>query len=203
MSTGPAETTQASIKPNLTPSPTLEQVTNPAQLLHACCAPCSGPAIPRLQTQGPVTVFFSNSNIYPIAEYKKRRDELAAYCERLGIPFVEDDYAPDQWLLAVKGWEKEPEKGRRCTECFRFRLERSAAWAKENDLNAFTTTLTLSPYKDSPLLLALGREIAAAQSINFLDINFKKQNGFQQSLIISRQENFYRQNYCGCQFSLR
>ncbi|MCL1851426.1 MAG: epoxyqueuosine reductase QueH [Peptococcaceae bacterium] len=172
-------------------------------VLHSCCAPCSGPAIPRVQSLGHVTVFFSNSNIYPVAEYVRRRDELASYCARRGVLFVEDVYDPDGWMDAVKGLETEPEKGRRCAACFRYRLGRSAAWAKANGRDLYTTTLTLSPHKDSALLLTLGNEIAAEVGLGFGEIDFKKQDGFRKSLVISREEGFYRQNYCGCRFSMR
>ncbi|MCL1919311.1 MAG: epoxyqueuosine reductase QueH [Peptococcaceae bacterium] len=175
--------------------------SNEKIVLHACCAPCSGPVIPRIASFGRVTVFYSNSNIHPHEEYLRRRDELAAYCARQQVPFVEDEYDPEAWLEAVKGLECEPEKGRRCEVCFRFRLKRSATWAKDHGMALFTTTLTISPHKNSPLLLGLGRQIGEETGVGFLARDFKKRDGYRESLRISHEEGFYRQNYCGCRFS--
>jgi len=170
-------------------------------LLHACCAPCSGPVLAQLMQEDDVIVFFSNANIFPESEYRRRRDELAAYCARLAVPFVEDAYDPEDWLTAVRGWENEPEKGARCAVCFQYRLARTARWARDHAIPRFTTTLTISPHKDSRLILALGAEVAAAENVSFLATDFKKKDGFSKSLFISRAENFYRQTYCGCRFS--
>lgn len=120
-------------------------------LLHCCCAPCSGAIVELLAAKGiePV-IFFSNSNITPLAEYEKRRAEVVRYAEKFGFEVVDDEYDHDEWLAAVKGLENEPERGARCLECFRFRLMRAARYAASRGLTVLTTTLASSRWKISP-----------------------------------------------------
>lgn len=168
----------------------------PSLLLHICCAPCATHAVRRLGETHAVTGFFSNSNISPREEYEKRLENarrLAAVCR---IPLVEDAYDHDAWLAAVKGLEDEPERGRRCEVCFRFNLARAAAYAAAHGFDRFTTTLTISPHKDTRTIFAVGRSLGP-----FLEVDLKKQDGFLKSRELTRELGLYRQDYCGCEFS--
>lgn len=167
-------------------------------LLHMCCAPCSTHVIEVLKQEHDIVLFFANSNIAPYEEYQKRLSEAHKIAAMHSLPLVEDRYDHEAWLAAVSGWEQEPEKGRRCTACFRFNLSRAAAYADGHGFDAFTTTLTVSPQKRSADIFAVGEALGA-----FLRVDFKKQDGFRQSVALSRQQGLYRQNYCGCEFSKR
>ncbi len=173
-------------------------------ILQACCAPCSTYPIQKLKEEGyePV-VFFYNPNIFPFEEYEIRRNELKNYCKKLNIEYLEEKYENEAFLDFVKGLEKEPEKGKRCTKCFYLRLDKTAQIAVKNNIEYFTTTLTVSPHKDSNQIFEVGRIIAEKYKINFLEYNFKKQNGFKISRQIAKENNMYAQKYCGCQFSIQ
>lgn len=178
-------------------------------LLHSCCGPCSTACIERLQPFYKITVFFYNPNITDDEEYRRRRaaqiDFLNAYNKNLSpedrIDFAEGEYAPEDFYSAAKGMEEEPEGGRRCTECFKLRLERTAQAAAASGANIFGTTLTVSPHKNYALISAIGSELEEKYGIEFLDMDFKKKAGFQRSIQMSKEYNLYRQNYCGCEFS--
>jgi predicted adenine nucleotide alpha hydrolase (AANH) superfamily ATPase len=170
----------------------------PSLLLHICCAPCATHAVRLLSEAHAVTGFFSNSNIAPREEYDLRLDtarQLARLCE---IALIEDAYDHAAWLEAVKGLEKEPERGRRCEACFRYNLARAAAYAAAHGFDRFTTTLTISPHKDTRTIFAIGRSLGP-----FLEVDLKKQDGFLKSRALSRDYGLYRQDYCGCEFSRR
>ncbi|MDR1605035.1 MAG: epoxyqueuosine reductase QueH [Gracilibacteraceae bacterium] len=174
----------------------------PALVLHACCAVCAGYPLARLRDEYEPLVFFSNPNIAPRAEYERRRDECWRYALALGCVFVEDAAAGDGWEQAVGEWADEPEGGRRCAVCIRYRLARAAAFARERGVGFFTTTLTVSPHKNSVLILGLGAELAGeSPGLAFLPENFKKQGGFEKTMAIAREWGFYRQSYCGCRVS--
>ena len=176
----------------------------PTLLLHSCCAPCSGPVLERLCANYQVTIYYCNPNIHPKSEYQRRMQELAQWCRsHLEIPLVVPDYKPRDWFEEVRGLEDEPEKGERCTKCFRMRLEETAHYAATHGFDLFTTTLTISPHKDSARINILGRELGERYHVSFLEENFKKKGGFQRSLELSREFGFYRQNYCGCLYSLQ
>lgn len=176
-------------------------------LLHVCCGPCSTTALERLYPEYDVTVFFYNPNIAPQREYILRRDESKRYTQEVfgtAVPFVEGDFHPDVFLKAVKGYENEPEGGRRCEICFRLRLEETARFAKENGFTHFCTTLTLSPHKNAVLINRIGEELALKyDGLTYLPSDFKKRNGFGRSVEISKKHEMYRQDYCGCVFSMR
>jgi len=151
-----------------------------------------------------VVLFFSNCNLDTREEFEKRLAEVRKLAAADGVEVVADEYNHADWLEQVaKGFEREPEKGARCARCFRYSLARTAAWAKAHGHEAFTTSLTVSPHKVSPVVFAAGHE--AEQSIEgaakFLEFNFKKNNGFLLSLKRSAELNLYRQSYCGCEFS--
>ena len=176
-------------------------------LLHVCCGPCSTTALERLFPEYDVTVFFFNPNIAPEREYILRRDEakrcaLEVFGSKVG--FEEGAFRPDVFLEAVKGYENEPEGGRRCEICFRLRLEETARYARENGYSHFCTTLTVSPHKNALLINRLGEELARNyEGLTYLPSDFKKRNGFGRSVEISKKHELYRQNYCGCVFSMK
>jgi predicted adenine nucleotide alpha hydrolase (AANH) superfamily ATPase len=172
-------------------------------LLHACCAPCSGPVLEDLQDAFEITLYYFNPNIHPQGEYQIRRKELARWCETINIPVVFPEYCPQVWFDMVKGYEKEPERGDRCTICYRMRMENTAQYAQKKGFDFFTTVLSISPHKDADRINMIGQELAQKYGLNFFEANFKKKGGFQRSLQISKKNNFYRQNYCGCIFSIR
>ncbi|MCR4438582.1 MAG: epoxyqueuosine reductase QueH [candidate division KSB1 bacterium] len=172
-------------------------------LLFACCAPDATVAIERLSPAWEVTVFFYNPNIHPRAEYDLRLEEMRKVAQAMEVPLVVGPYEDQLWLAMVKGLEEEPEKGRRCHVCFRMRLEATARQAKHLSISVFATTLTVSPHKDARTICALGQELAAQYGLEFLGANFKKQDGFERSIELSKALGLYRQNYCGCLFSRR
>jgi len=175
-----------------------EKITDPRILLHSCCAPCAAPSSERLIKNGDtVVLFFSNSNIYPHKEYLKRLDYVKKLADHFNIEVVEDTWDHDEWLEAVRGLEAEPEKGARCNTCFAFNLKRTKKKADELGLQRFTTTLTLSPHKISAEIFNSGRNFDG-----FVEENFKKMDGFRRSLELSRELDLFRQDYCGCEFSL-
>ncbi len=192
----------------------LEKEKKPTLLLHACCAPCSSAILERLHQIFDITILFYNPNIYPQAEYERRRDELLLFIEKISVKIKPRDvkeisYEPDIFLESVTGLEDEPERGGRCTVCYKMRLQKTAIFAQERGYHYFTTSLSISPHKDSQRINELGKEIAENLQENpffekplFLFADFKKQNGYKRSLEISSEYNLYRQKYCGCKFSM-
>jgi len=172
-------------------------------LLHSCCGPCSSSVIERLRDNYDITVLYYNPNIEPKDEYLKRKTDQINYLQKIKIPYLEIDYLNEEFKNYIKGFEKEIEKGKRCTLCFELRLLKTAEIAKKNHFNYFTTTLTVSPHKDSNLINELGRKIADIHEINYLVEDFKKKGGYQRSMELVKQHNLYRQNYCGCRYSKR
>jgi predicted adenine nucleotide alpha hydrolase (AANH) superfamily ATPase len=149
-----------------------------------------------LKSEYDVVLFFSNSNIYPREEYGKRLANAGKIAKHYGLELVEDEYDHSKWLSAVKGLETEPEKGKRCLKCFEFNLKRASDYAKSKGFDFFTTTLTVSPHKDSDKIFEIASKFG-----NFLEMNFKKKDGFKHSLELSEEHDLYRQEYCGCEFS--
>ena len=173
-------------------------------VLHACCAPCASyPIIKLMEDNYKPVVFFYNPNIYPKNEYEIRRNELEKYCKKLGIEYFEGDYETDLFYEKIKGLEQEPEKGSRCSVCFNLRLQKTAEFALSKGIDSFTTTLTVSPHKNSSQIFEQGRKVANSLGLNFIEYDFKKQDGFKKSREIARQNNMYAQKYCGCEFSVR
>ena len=177
-------------------------------LLHSCCAPCSSYCLEYLSKYFEITVFYYNPNITLEPEYRHRVEEqkrLIAALNEEGVSYpisvIEGDYEPALFLEAVKGLEREPEGGARCEKCFRLRLSKTAELAKELGTDYFTTTLTISPLKNAPLLNAIGEEMAGEVGIKWLPTDFKKKNGYKRSVELSAQYGLYRQDYCGCAFS--
>ena len=173
-------------------------------LLHACCGPCSTHCVRALRESGVEPVlFYSNSNIDTEEEFGKRLAALRAFAAAEGIEVIADAYDPASWERAVAGFEAEPEGGARCDRCFRHNLARAAAKAAELGFEAFSTTLTVSPHKSSPRVFAAGREAAAARPGGpaFEERDFKKRDGFLDSVRLAKAYGLYRQDYCGCRFS--
>jgi len=175
----------------------------PKILLHACCAVCLGYPILLLSERFQPVVFFSNSNIYPSEEYDRRKNELVSYCENKGYEYLISEYAPEKWYKFIEGLESEPEKGLRCNKCFEFRLIESAQKAVELGISAFTTTLTVSPHKVSQNIFKVANCVAQNYGLEFVEYDFKKNNGFVKTMQIAKENNFYRQQYCGCEYSIR
>jgi len=168
-------------------------------LLHICCGICSSSAIEKLKGDGfEVHGLFYNPNIHPEEEYRRRLEVAKAVADILRIKLIETPYEQENWLTRVKGLENEPEGGGRCAVCFKIRLEYTAKIAKEQGLNYFTTTLSISPHKNTKLINETGRTI---NQECFLEYDFKKGEGFKNAIDFARKHKLYRQNYCGCIFS--
>lgn len=170
-------------------------------LLHACCGVCAAHCVDLLLSQGhEVVLFYSNANIYPHEEFLRRLGGLETLAAHYNVPLVLD--APDHadWRERVaRGFEGEPERGARCPRCFRYSLERTFAAMREHDCEFFTTTLTVSRYKPSKVIFAVGKAISPE---HFLEIDFKKQDGFKKTMALASSLGIYKQCYCGCEFSL-
>ncbi|MBO4288174.1 MAG: epoxyqueuosine reductase QueH [Kiritimatiellae bacterium] len=171
-------------------------------LLHTCCGPCASHCVWVLKTLGhKVTMFYSNANIWPPEEFARRREGVEKLARLTKTELIVDEPDNAAWEETVaKGFETEPERGARCARCFRFNLSRTRDAMNTLDFEAFTTSLTVSPYKPSPLILGIGRELGEGR---FLEENFKKKNGYLHSLELSREYGLYRQQYCGCRYSIR
>ena len=172
-------------------------------LLHACCAPCSGAVLERLLQEGyePV-VFWSNSNITPREEYDHRENELLRYAKSLGVPVVEDDYDHAAWLGCVKGLEGEPERGGRCLECFKARLLRAAEYAAGNDFPILATTLASSRWKSLEQVDMAGEwACSQVEGVQWWPRNWRKGGLQERRAQIIKEQGFYNQDFCGCEFS--
>jgi predicted adenine nucleotide alpha hydrolase (AANH) superfamily ATPase len=158
--------------------------------------------VERLQQEYALTMFYYNPNIHPAKEYHLRCDEMVRWCENCGLELIVCAYEPQLWHELVQGHEQDPERGERCTLCYHMRLEKTAQRAQEDGFDLFTTVLSISPHKDAERINRLGAQLAKVHGVEFYAANFKKQGGFQRSLELSREYGFYRQNYCGCCYSL-
>lgn len=174
-------------------------------LLHSCCAPCSCEVIRAMHEAGlNISVFFYNPNIHPRREYELRKSENKRFAEQLGLPFIDADYDLDAWFARTKGQEWEPERGARCTTCFDMRFERSALYAHEHGFRVFTSSLGISRWKNMDQINASGLRAAAPyDGLEYWTFNWRKGGGSQRMYEIAKRERFYKQEYCGCAFSLR
>ncbi len=150
-----------------------------------------------------VIVYFFNPNIFPEEEYQKRLDAQKVLCEYFNCKLIIADYNPDEYFDFVKGLENEPEKGIRCDKCFEFRLRRTAQMAQDLNIPTYTTSIGISPHKDFEKLTQIGEDIAQEFNLEYFPENFKKKDGFLKTNQISKSLGLYRQNYCGCKFSIR
>ncbi len=172
-------------------------------LLHTCCAICSGYPISLLKDMGyTVVCYFYNPNIYPETEYQKRLEAEKTLCAHFGVELIVADYEPETYYEYVKGFENEPEKGLRCDKCFELRLKSAAKLAKELAIEEFTTSMVISPHKNYEKLTSIGQRIADDYGLKYFSLNFRKNDGFLKTNMISKELNLYRQNYCGCKFTL-
>jgi predicted adenine nucleotide alpha hydrolase (AANH) superfamily ATPase len=174
-------------------------------LLHSCCAPCSGEVMDAMAASGiETTIFFYNPNIHPRSEYELRKEENIRYAEKLGMAFVDADYDTDNWFERVRGLEQEPERGARCTVCFDMRFERTALYAAEHGFDLISSTLGISRWKNMDQINASGTRAAARwDGMNYWTFNWRKQGGAARMIELSKREEFYQQEYCGCIYSLR
>lgn len=179
----------------------------PRLLLHSCCGPCSTYCIEYLSDYFSITVFYYNPNIFPEEEYLFRKAEqkrfIDGYPAKNPIDFIEGDYDFKRFYENVRGFEDEPERGARCSICFEMRLGESARVASQGGFDYFATTLTLSPHKDMEVINAIGKRCGEAVGAEYLPSDFKKKGGYLRSTQISAEYGMYRQDYCGCEFSLK
>jgi len=176
-------------------------VPKPRILVHVCCAPDALYVFGVLEEAYDVTGFFSNSNIQPREEYDLRLDEARRVAAEAGVALIEDEYDPDGWIALTAKFKDEPEKGRRCDVCYAARLARTAARAAREGFDAFTTVMSLSPWKKAGALNRIGRMFGRRRGVSFLEADFKKKDGFKKSVALSRGMDLYRQDYCGCVYS--
>lgn len=176
-------------------------------LLQVCCAPCSTYSVEELSHYFNITADFYNPNIATEEEFNKRLEEFKNFIKSFPnhsvTDILSDEYNHDEFLDVVKGYENEPERGSRCSICFKLRLMHAAKIAKEKGFDYFTTTLTISPLKNSQIINRIGQEVEKEVGIKFLPTDFKKREGYKRSIELSNEYNLYRQNFCGCEFSKR
>ena len=174
-------------------------------LLHSCCAPCSGEVIQAMVESGiNLTIFFYNPNIHPKKEYEIRKDENVKYAKKLGIDFIDADYDVQNWFKRAKGLELEPERGKRCTMCFDMRFDRTALFAYENGFEIITSSLGISRWKNMEQINECGVKSASKYpGIIYWTYNWRKDGGSSRMYEIAKDESFYKQEFCGCVYSLR
>jgi predicted adenine nucleotide alpha hydrolase (AANH) superfamily ATPase len=174
-------------------------------LLHSCCAPCSGEVMEALLASGiDYTIFFYNPNIHPEKEYLLRKDENIRFAQKHNVPLVDADYDKDNWFARARGMEMEPERGIRCTMCFDMRFDRTALYAHEHGFPVIASSLGISRWKDMNQINTSGHRAAKPyEGLEWWDYNWRKGGGSARMIDISKRENFYQQEYCGCVYSLR
>lgn len=181
------------------------QNITPKLLLHACCAPCSSYVIEYLSKYFEITIYYYNPNIFPESEYARRMNELKNFLKQYKtinkVQLIEEEYIPDEYHKSVKGLEKLGERSERCYKCYELRMKKSCIYAKKNNFDYFTTTLSISPYKNSAWINEIGKKLSEEYNIKYLYSDFKKKNGYKRSLELSKEYNLYRQDYCGCVYS--
>ena len=174
-------------------------------LLHSCCGPCSSYVISYLTNYFDITILYYNPNIYPYDEYLKRKQEQIKLINEIdcsnNLDIMDCDYDNDLYEKCIIGLENEPERGNRCMVCYNLRMEKTAKMAKECNYDYFCTTLSVSPYKNSQWINEIGKELENKYSISWLYSDFKKKDGYKQSILLSKKYNLYRQDYCGCIYS--
>lgn len=179
-----------------------EEITSfghkPKLVLHCCCAPCSSAVLERLAEHFDLTMYYYNPNIYPESEYNLRAEEFT----KLGVSIIKEEYNHQEFLSIVQGLEEELEGGDRCKVCIEYRMRKTFEFAKKNNYNVVTTTLSISPHKDAEFINMVGERLEKEFGIKYLHADFKKRNGYLRSIEICRAKGIYRQDYCGCEFSL-
>ena len=179
----------------------------PTLLLHACCAPCSSYVLEYLSEFFDITLFFYNPNISPKEEHDFRYAELVRLVGEMGlsesVKVIEGNYEPELFYAASEGLESLPEGGSRCAKCYDLRLTKTAELAREGGYDFFTTTLSISPYKNAEWLNSIGTRLGEEYGVRYLVSDFKKKNGYKRSCELSELYGLYRQDFCGCEFSRR
>ena len=177
----------------------------PTLLLHSCCAPCSSYVLEYLSNYFKITILYYNPNISPVEEFYKRVEEqkrlISLLKTKYPVSLIEGDYDNNLFEDTVKGLENEPERGKRCYACYELRLRQCAKIAKDRGFDYFTTTLSISPYKNSNWINEIGSKLEQDYKVNYLYADFKKKNGYKRSIELSNIYHLYRQNYCGCIYS--
>ena len=177
----------------------------PSLLLHSCCAPCSSACLEYLSAHFRITVLYYNPNIYPASEFEKRFSEQERLISEMplenGVSLIRGEYNYDDFAKTVKGLENVPEGGERCFKCYELRLEKAAEISKKHNFDWFCTTLSVSPLKNAQKINEIGNKLSKKYGVNFLPSDFKKKEGFKQSIELSKKYDLYRQNYCGCVYS--
>lgn len=181
----------------------LDLNSRPKLLLHACCGPCSSYVVEYLSKYFDITIYYYNPNIYPKEEYTRRLNELKKFMGIFNnnIKIIEEIYNEEDYNSAVKNLEHLGEKSIRCYNCYEFRMDKAAKYAKENNYDYFTTTLSISPHKNSKWINEIGSLLEQKYNIKYLYSDFKKKEGYKRSLELSKEYNLYRQDYCGCKYS--
>ncbi len=174
---------------------------HPRLLLHCCCAPCSSACIERLLPFFNLTLYFDNPNIELEEEYEKRKQELISFAKIKQVDVLEEKYNPTSFQKISKGHEKDKEGGARCYLCYQLRLNNTALTAQKLGYDYFGTTLSISPFKNSKWINEIGLSLQEKIKIPFLVADFKKKNGYQRSIVLSKEYGLYRQDYCGCSYS--
>lgn len=172
-------------------------------LLHVCCGPCAIYVVKKLQEEYQVSLFFYNPNIQPEEEYHRRKDEVEKWSTKEKFDLIISPYKNEEWVKRVTGHEGDPEGGERCQICYRIRIFDTAKYARMNNYDFFATTLTISPHKKAEVINKIGKEVEQQANIKFIEADWKKQDGFKKSCELSKVEGFYRQNYCGCIYSMK
>lgn len=182
-----------------------EKNETPTLLLHSCCAPCSSYVLEYLSEFFKITVFYYNPNIYPLEEYERRLKEQKNLIKSMKfknqVNIIDGIYNSDKFFDMAKGLEDLKEGGIRCFKCYELRLKEALKIATENNFDYFTTTLTISPFKNAEKLNEIGKTLAQNSSVKYLFSDFKKKEGYKRSIELSKKYNLYRQDYCGCIFS--
>ena len=177
----------------------------PKLLLHSCCGPCSSSVLELLVKYFDIDVYYYNPNIYPESEFIKRRNEQEKLLKALdqSINFIEGEYDYNLYKKTVSGLEDEKEGGLRCKSCINLRMEKACIYAKEHNYDYFTTTLSVSPHKNSKMINEIGYILENKYNMPYVYSDFKKKDGYKRSIILSKEYDLYRQDYCGCEFSIR
>ncbi len=174
-------------------------------LLHACCAPCSSHCLELLSKDFDIDILYYNPNITAPEEYKKRVDELFRFVSEapfaMGVTVIPGRYDPAEFYEIAAGLEDAPERGPRCYKCYELRMRETALYAKNNNYDIFTTTLSISPHKNAAWINEIGQRLSEECGVSYLYSDFKKKDGYKRSIELSKEYNLYRQNFCGCEYS--
>ena len=172
-------------------------------LLHVCCGPCLLGASFHLKDLFEITCYYYNPNIYPADEYMRRLEGAKKASSALSLEFIEAHYVPGEFEEISRGLETEPENGARCLECYKLRLTRTAQYARENGFAYISTTLTTGPRKRASDINQIGESAADLSGVTIVEGDWKKKDGFIQAMKLASEMDIYRQNYCGCVYSVR